>query len=110
LGLGAAGLLSSGGAGAAASTPRARVGFALQQQPEATVGAEAWAALRGDLDAVRATTPAENRDILELVVALRGLANSGETDWNRAEQLCRGLAWPRCDRPTLEEMKRRSRP
>ena len=36
-------------------------------------------------------------------------STGGETDWGRAEQICRGLRWPRCDRPALEEMQRRSR-
>ena len=52
----------------------------------------------------------EDLGVFDLVVALRGLESAGNTDWGRAEALCRGLRWPRCDRPALEEMKRRSRP
>ena|SRR5215831_6782419 len=87
------------------ATPLARLGYALQQEGPST-GPE----LRGDLDAVRASWRGQERDVLDLVVAVRGLGNDGESDWVLAEQLCRGLKWPRCDRPALEELKRRSRP
>jgi hypothetical protein len=87
------------------STPLARLGYALQQgdrpvRPE----------LRGDIEAVRAAWTGQERDVLDLVVAVRGLARNGDSDWAQAEQLCRGLKWPRCDRPALEELRRRSRP
>jgi hypothetical protein len=95
------GLLSS----SQTSTPLARLGYALQQG-DGQVSPE----LRNDIDAVRASWKGQERDVLDLVVAVRGLARNGESDWERAEQLCRGLKWPRCDRPALEELKRRSRP
>lgn len=88
-----------------ASTPLARLGYALQQD-DPQIGPE----LRGDVDAVRAAWTGQERDVLDLVVAARGLTRNGESDWVLAEQLCRGLKWPRCDRPALEELKRRSRP
>jgi hypothetical protein len=87
------------------STPLARLGYALQQDAP-VVGPE----LRGDIDAVRASWTGQERDVLDLVVAVRGLAHDGESDWALAEQLCRGLNWPRCDRPALEQLKRSSRP
>ena len=52
----------------------------------------------------------DQRRVFDLVVAVRGLENEGQADWDKAEQLCRGLGWPRCDRPALEALKRRSRP
>lgn len=87
------------------STPLARLGYALQQE-----GPAASPELRGDFDAVRASWTGQERDVLDLVVAVRGLARNGESDWVLAEQLCRGLKWPRCNRPALEELERRSRP
>jgi hypothetical protein len=91
------------------STPQARVGFALQQERLAAGPAE-WAALRDDVQTVRAQWPTANRAAFDLVVAVRGLASDGNSDWAEAERLCRNLAWPRCDRPALEELARRSRP
>jgi hypothetical protein len=87
------------------STPLARLGYALQQEAPA-----ASAELGGDIDAISASWTGQERDVLDLVVAVRGLTRNGESDWVLAEQLCRGLKWPRCDRPALEELKRRSRP
>ena len=112
--LGARGLLPFVRFGApSTSTPLARVGFALREEnPTAT--ADDWAALRTDVIAVRlAWEPPPHdvlRDVLDLVVAVRGLDSGGNTDWGHAEQLCRALKWPRCDRPALEELKKRSRP
>lgn len=99
--LGARGLLPLGRAGA--STPLARIGRALQDD-------RASASLRSDVDAIRAGVKPEDVGVFDLVVALRGLDSAAHTDWGRAEALCRQLRWPRCDRPALEEMKRRSRP
>jgi len=99
--LGARGLLPLGRGGA--STPLARIGRALQD-------GGAGASLRTDVETVRAGVKPEDLGVFDLVVALRGLESAGNTDWGRAEALCRQLRWPRCDRPALEEMKRRSRP
>jgi hypothetical protein len=63
---------------------------------------------RIDVDAVRAALAPDSRVPFDLVVALQGLDRTGEPDWGRADQICRGLRWPRCDRPALEEMQRRS--
>lgn len=91
------------------STPLARMGFALREYGlEATP--EAWATLAADADAVRAGFSGQERDVLDLVIAVRGLKGAGNSDWGQAEQLCRALKWPRCDRPALEELKARSRP
>jgi hypothetical protein len=96
-------------AGATTSTPLARVGMALREEkPQATAGA--WAALRGDVEAVRRAWRAPEPAVFDLVVALRGLNNGGVTEWSRAEELCRELKWRRCDRAALEVMKRSSRP
>jgi hypothetical protein len=57
---------------------------------------------------VRGALAADSRDAFDLVVALQGL-DGGDADWSKAEQICRALRWPRCDRPALEEMQRRSR-
>ena len=110
--LGVRGLLisnPSARAVAAAASSRARVGFALRQESPSASAAD-WAALRADLEAVRATYAAPQRDVFDLVVAVRGLDNGGQTDWARAEQRCRALAWPTCDRAALEELEKRSRP
>jgi len=92
------------------STPLARVGFALRQQeiPEAT--ASDWGDLARDVERVRSTWDPRDRDVFDLVVAVRGLATGGVADWSRAEQLCRDLKWPRCDQPALAALRRSSRP
>ena len=95
--------------GGSTSTPLARVGFVLREQ-NAQGGPTAWQALRRDVEAFRQASKPEERGVVDLVVALRGLDSDGVTDWGKAEQLCRALKWPRCDRASLEEMKRRSRP
>src|SRR4029078_4910087 len=65
---------------------------------------------RIDVAAVRAALAADSRETFDLVVALQGLTRDGQADWNSADALCRGwLKWPRCDRPALEQMRRRSR-
>jgi hypothetical protein len=65
-----------------------------------------WLAKRGPTVAdLRASIAPEQRSAFDLLVALGGLEAGGDGDWTRAEQLCRGLGWPRCDRPALEEMK-----
>jgi len=65
---------------------------------------------RIDVAAVRAALAADSRETFDLVVALQGLNRDGQADWNSADALCRGwLKWPRCDRPALEQMRRRSR-
>ena len=94
----------SAGAGDA-PTPLARVGQALQAETP-----QVGATLRSDVEAVRAGWKSEDRDAFDLVVALRGLATDGASDWEAAHGICVRLGWTRCDRPALEEMKRRSRP
>jgi hypothetical protein len=59
--------------------------------------------------AVRSALAADSRAPFDLVVALQQLDGGKETDWARAEQLCHGMRWPRCERQALEEMQRRSR-
>ena len=92
-----------------APTPLARVGVALQATDlKASPGA--WASLRDDVRAVGAAWNAQERGVFDLVVALRGLDSGGDSDWGRAEVLCRALRWPRCDRAALDQMKDSSRP
>jgi hypothetical protein len=99
------------------STPLTRVGLALREDDLETTPA-AWSALGADVDAVRSEFAGQTheperdqaREVFDLVVAVRGLKTAGDSDWGRAEQLCRALKWPRCDRPALEELKARSRP
>ena len=96
--------LSSGGA----STPLARVGFVLREEPLAPI---AWGSgFSADVRAVRASFASPEREAFDLVVAVRGLENAGNSDWARAEQICRGLAWPRCDREFLPQLKELCRP
>jgi hypothetical protein len=90
-------------------TPLARVGFALREARPAGTPAD-YAALRGDLAAVRAPLQREVRGVFDLVVALRGLENGGRADFAEAERLCRALEWRRCDQPALEVLRKRSRP
>ncbi|HET9955299.1 MAG TPA: hypothetical protein VFQ61_12380 [Polyangiaceae bacterium] len=107
---GARGLIALGRANEPlASTPLARVGLALQQ-PGLQTSEKTWAVLRSDVEAVRATLQPEERSVFDLIVAVRGLTNSGDSDWVRAEALCKGLQWSRCDRAALEDLKRSSRP
>lgn len=90
-------------------TPLARVGFAVQSGELRGDHAD-WQRLKRDLELVRADWAPQTRGILDLVIAVRGLENNQRPEWERAERLCRELGWPRCDRPALEELRRRSRP
>ena len=102
---------------AGTSTPLTRVGSVLRQD-NLKAAPEAWSALGADVDAVRSEFAGQTheperdqaREVFDLMVAVRGLKSAGDSDWGRAEQLCRALKWPRCDRPALEELKVRSRP
>lgn len=91
------------------------MGMAIRRPAAAIIGTLALAAIasacsrRIDVVAVRNALAPDSRDAFDLVVALQGLDGSDRPDWARAEALCRGLKWPRCDRPALEEMQRRSR-
>jgi len=84
-----------------------RVAVALKEDPHAPH--IAWPGLAADLEAVRSTLASPEREVFELVVSVRGLNDAGNSDWNRAEHICRGLSWPRCDRATLAQLKE-SRP
>jgi hypothetical protein len=94
---------------AARSTPLARVGFALREEKPAAAP-EAWAALRDDVEVVRSSWNAPEPAVFDLIVALRGLGNGGNSEWARAEQICRELKWARCDRAALEQLKERALP
>src|SRR3954468_13207378 len=87
-GLGARGVFSST---TSTSTPLARVGLALREETGAVQGqrrAEDWAALGADVEAVRRGWTSPDRGVLDLVVALRGLASGGNPEWDRAAALC----------------------
>jgi hypothetical protein len=90
------------------STPFSRVGLVLREDPLAPP--VAWPALDADVEAVRAPLTSPEREIFELVAAVRGLNGGRTSDWNHAERICRSLAWPRCDRSALEQLKEQSRP
>jgi len=92
-----------------APTPLARVGVALQATDLKASPGE-WASLRADVQTVSAAWNGQQRAVFDLVVALRGLSSGGDSDWGRAEVVCRALRWPRCDRAALEQMKNSSRP
>jgi len=62
-----------------------------------------------DVGGVRGALAADSQSAFDLIVALQGLDAGGRPDWAKGEAICRGLKWPRCDRPALEEMQRRSR-
>ncbi|MDQ2645397.1 MAG: hypothetical protein M3020_16380 [Myxococcota bacterium] len=106
---GAQGAFGASKTRSAEATPRARVGFALRESaPKASP--EGWERLRRDVALVHDSLPESDRAVFELVSALRGLENGGTTDWDKAQRICAGLAWPKCDRGALEELKKRSRP
>ena len=90
------------------STPLARLGFALRENP--SVSSAPWAVLDADLPVVRSSIAAPQREVFDLVVAVRGLDNGGNPDWARAEKICGTLSWPRCDKHALTQLKGLSRP
>jgi hypothetical protein len=108
--LGARGVFGSGRVtGPASSTALARVGYALRADG-VVASAEAWRALRADLDVVRAGMKPEDQRVFDLIVAVRGLRNGGRPELGPAERLCSELGWPRCERSALAELASRSRP
>ena len=107
--LGARGLLPYGPLRASTSTPLARVGLALQRE-NWSADAATSAALRQDVETLRAGFSSPEREVFELVVAVRGLSNGGNLDVPTAQQSCRALKWPRCDEQALAVLRRRSRP
>lgn len=66
-------------------------------------------ACRSRVDSGGGTPAPDSRGAFDLVVALQGIDGDAPAGWGKAEAICRGLKWPRCDRPALEEMQRRSR-
>jgi hypothetical protein len=94
-------------AGQGSSSPLARVGLMLREDPQ--VSPVPWPALDADLEAVRSSLASPEREVFELSVAVRGLNSGGRSDWNHAEQICRSLAWPRCDRAALAQLTEHGR-
>ena len=94
--------------GGSSGTSLMRVGLALREEPHAPPFA--WPGLSGDVEAVRSPLVSPQREVFDLVVAVRGLDSGGTSDWSRAEQICRSLAWPRCDRAALSLLKEQCRP
>jgi hypothetical protein len=108
-GLGAAGLLPYGPLATSTSTPLSRIGFVLQSEnPRAD--AASWARLREDVALVRADLSPPERDVFDLVTALRGLDTGGKADLQNAARSCQALRWPRCDDQALEAVRQRTRP
>jgi len=101
-------LASAALGGSSSNTPLARVGFALRESPEAPLPAAGI--IDGDVQAVRSSLALPEREVFDLVVAVRGLDNGGTSDWKRAEQICQALTWPRCDREALTQLKERCVP
>jgi hypothetical protein len=107
--LGARGLLPYGPLRASTSTPLARVGLALKSESFHADTATATA-LGDDLAIVRAGFSSPEREVFELVTALRGLQNGGNLDAAAAAQSCRELKMPRCDDQALAVLRKLSRP
>lgn len=107
--LGARGLLPYGPLRASTSTPLARVGLALKSE-HLPADALTSAALREDIATLRAGLSSPEREVFDLVTAVRGLNHGGNLDMPAAQQSCRALKWPRCDEPALEVLRKRSRP
>jgi len=91
------------------TTALARLGYALEAE-QLSGDDRDWAALEKDAQAALAATEDRLRLPLEIVIALRGLENRGQPQWERARQLCGQLQWPRCDREALQSIQKRSRP
>src|SRR5437762_14133738 len=72
--------------GGSVSTPLSRVGLALREDPRAP--SAAWALHDSDLNVVRSSLAAPEREVFDLVAAVRGLDNGGTSEWVRAEQIC----------------------
>lgn len=89
--------------------PEKRVGMLLQTAAPQLSDGE-WAAMTSDVKDIRDSFPPEASSVFDLVVELHGLTRRGETDWKRAQSLCEGLKWTRCQKDALEELQRRSRP
>jgi hypothetical protein len=95
-------------AGGSSSTPLMRVGLVLREDPHAPP--VTWPGLDVDLETVRSLLVSPEREVFELLVAVRGLNSAARSDWSRAAKICRSLAWPRCEHAALEQMKEQSRP
>src|SRR5438128_7240424 len=65
---------------AAATQASERAGLALGHDDARPISND-WTALGSDLAVVRAMYPSPERDVLDLVVAVRGLENQGHPDW-----------------------------
>jgi hypothetical protein len=107
--LGARGLLPYGPLRASTSTPLARVGLALKSDSFHADTATATA-LSDDVAIVRAGFGSPEREVFDLVTALRGLNNGGNLDAPAAAQSCHELKMPRCDDQALAVLRKRSRP
>jgi hypothetical protein len=107
--LGARGILPYGPLRASTSTPLARIGLALKD-PHFHPNADTVAALNADLATVRAGLGSPEREVFDLVAALRGLKYNGDLDVPAATQSCRDLKWARCDQQALEVLRKQARP
>jgi len=55
----------------------------------------------------RDALPSDSQPVFGLLAALQDLNGPA---WQKAEEICLTLGWPRCDRLVLEELQRRTRP
>jgi hypothetical protein len=94
---------------ASTSTPLTRLGYAVRTDG-VRASREDWAALRQDIDVVRAGLKPDQRPTFDLMIAARGLESEGQLDFGKAEVFCRSLGWQRCDRASLQELGKRARP
>jgi hypothetical protein len=107
--LGVQGLLPYGALRSSRSSPLSRVGLVLRaESPQAD--AASWALLRDDVDAVESGLTTPEREVFELVAALRGLRNGGNADLTAAGVSCAALKLVRCDPQALDFLRKRSRP
>jgi hypothetical protein len=90
-------------------TPAARVGYALTHELPAN-SAAAWTQLASDLGTLKQSWPALDRPLLELVVAARGLDNSGRARRETVQHQCESLPLLRCDESALDLLMQQSRP
>jgi hypothetical protein len=94
---------------ASRGTAEERVGRALENSASPISDGQRQQ-LRSDVESVEDNLDHYAAPVFQLVVELHGLNNGGKTDWERAQALCEGLSWTRCDREELEEIQRRGRP
>jgi hypothetical protein len=79
-------------------TPLQRLALRFEDVPPALVAR--YPALDQELQAVDVSLGPPAADVLRLMFRLH------ERDWQKAEEICTGLSWPKCDRLTLSDMRK----